>query len=521
MGIGESSRKAESRPFAPLNFSFLECLRETHMENNKIQEEILKRIRIYIIRRYLDIVKEIKVKKRLKSEEKRNYVINILRTLILYNRLFLDRKTYQFSYTDYIDLENEIDCERLKFDNSKYIYSPDRESEITGHRLLNTNNEAFSLCERFYKNLTDKYKEHKLREYLNKQGVEYKIIQNPSGENEIWISKSFLKVLDNFEVAFFANDKQFSLSEIYNLWLPTLNSELMQSKDFLDQLLVCYTIKNANNGDQEAINKLFSLYEDTAIGIAVNMMIRRRLPKHIIENNEIISNVKLLLRLIIAGIRPNQILEMLKNQDTQLPLKSFVNFYFWFYTEYFPKYLERPASDWYTWDIVVMLDPYALIDSDIKKSMNLKSRRFNYFVYIPNKKSNFTTWLFGTRRNPMQGKLPQLLNDYFFKAYSKRYKEWSDDFMDIEDTENNEKSAFKKEVLETASRQELRPHREKDEVVQELVKKGISKRNAEIFYDNKFFKKPQIALSKEYSLSRMQIHRICAKVTQVIIESDI
>lgn len=55
-----------------------------------------------------------------------------------------------------------------------------------------------------------------------------------------------------------------SLSELYKHWLPHLSQKRIQSKSLLDQILVCYTIKRAQNGDEKAGDKLISLYTERA-----------------------------------------------------------------------------------------------------------------------------------------------------------------------------------------------------------------------------------------------------------------
>jgi hypothetical protein len=55
-----------------------------------------------------------------------------------------------------------------------------------------------------------------------------------------------------------------SVHKLYKHWLPYLNQQRMQSRSLLDQILVCYTIKRAQNGDEKAVDKLIGLYTERA-----------------------------------------------------------------------------------------------------------------------------------------------------------------------------------------------------------------------------------------------------------------
>lgn len=55
-----------------------------------------------------------------------------------------------------------------------------------------------------------------------------------------------------------------SIKSLHTEWLPTLNDRTMSSTDLLDQILVWYTIKRAQNGDKGASESLFALYQRRA-----------------------------------------------------------------------------------------------------------------------------------------------------------------------------------------------------------------------------------------------------------------
>lgn len=68
-----------------------------------------------------------------------------------------------------------------------------------------------------------------------------------------------------------------SIRKYYEKWLPTLDEQKVKSNDLLDQILFCFTIKRALNGDNKAIDKLSSLYEGIAVSIAWKMANARKL----------------------------------------------------------------------------------------------------------------------------------------------------------------------------------------------------------------------------------------------------
>ena len=68
------------------------------------------------------------------------------------------------------------------------------------------------------------------------------------------------------------------LWDLYEWWLPSLDSKRLKSIDLLDQILVVYTIKRALNGDSKAIDALFRAYERAAIGIACKMVKKEARP---------------------------------------------------------------------------------------------------------------------------------------------------------------------------------------------------------------------------------------------------
>ncbi|KAA0242006.1 MAG: hypothetical protein DYG83_14390 [Candidatus Brocadia sp. AMX2] len=113
----------------------------------------------------------------------------------------------------------------------------------------------------------------------------------------------------------------YSVSDIYELWLPTLTQEKMKSSDLLDRIFVTYAIKRALNQDKEAINKLCSLFQDIAEKVAEKMAKKRGLKRHI---DDIKQEARILLWSMIKGFSPKQILDGLThNVNFSIPNPHF------------------------------------------------------------------------------------------------------------------------------------------------------------------------------------------------------
>ncbi len=250
---------------------------------NRIQSQ--KKRLSKLIKKYFTAVEEAKKNKKLPPEEKLKILISPLSEI---QKITFPNypKYHQFVDDRYIDLERELDLKRLTPDSGKYTILGDGELQIL--RILNTES---------------KY-----------------IILN-----------------DYYEISY--NDR-ISVSDIYNRGLLPLNQETLRSKDLLTQILVCYTIKRALNGDDKAIQKLYDLYKDGGQGIAVKIGKRFRLFQEIEDMKQ---DALILLGFLITGFRPDDILERLLKDKSDRTIMAFPkwvkNFYIYYLSEYVPKRL--------------------------------------------------------------------------------------------------------------------------------------------------------------------------------------
>ncbi len=262
----------------------------------------------------------------------------------------------------------------------------------------------------------------------------------------------------------------FSLEEYYELKINTISSEMLRnSKDLLDNILIIYTIKRAQNGDEKAVKVLFNCYEDSAEGLAVKF-IKQRVEnlntKFFNPNGQIsIESAKAIVRdileLLLRGDRPSLLYKSLDKTKEDKPdvgmllhrriydilMESYNGGYMALITtiktiysqnlifkrqmsninyqmnkaiesqkesielEYLAKIfsLSLHQINWVSMNTLTataMLTPY---------NSAVYSPSFNKAVFKPSKKCNLTTWLFGSKKFPEEsrGMLWQKLYDWY------------------------------------------------------------------------------------------------------------
>lgn len=479
-------------------------------------EPFLEPCRIKLIDEYFSVVAEIeKGKKRLSRTERQNYLTRLLAPLIKLNYLHPSGEnpylkhdaTYPF-IEEKIWINKEIDIEGLHYDKQRYSINFEYSNPL-------------SYFDPDARNITiwDEY-----REYINKKK------KKDAEARARGIKFRPITPIDAGKT---------SLRELYKEWLPTLTQDKIQNKDLLDKILLCFTIKRALNGDKKAIGKLYTLYEKTAIVIAVNMAKKCGLNDDI---NDVKQEAKELLRFIISGFRPENIIKSLSDRN-RIPFKIPLwteNLYFWYLSDHVPKEIDRimkqsPKNlDGIEFDY--LLNPISIIDAyTFWQGTPKMVRKFNSYSFRPNKENGISAWLFGKKALPkkgkdygyMMGKLPQLLKEVF-KKYTKKIEGTNNySFLDSEpgtEDENTQHLKIKNQV-EKATFRKWKKQGEihgssvyiDDEKIEKainiLIAKGISKRDAEIFFKNRLKGFSQTAIAQEYELSRKTIYRIIKKLS--------
>jgi len=465
--------------------SRIDVIRSKHSQTDayqfiKLLNPILEPLRIKLIDEYFQVVAEIeKDKKRLSPAERRTYLTRLLTSLIKINSLrpsgknpYLERDgTYPFM-EEKIWIDKEINIKKLHYDKQKYSINFEYSKPL-------------NWFDPDAKNITiwDEY-----RAFINKKK-----------KKDAEAKARGIKFIPITPI----DAGKTSIRERYKKWLPTLTEDKIKSDDLLDRILVCFTIKRALNGDEKAIDKLYTLYKDAAIGIAVKMAKKRKLDKN--DINDIKQDAKKLLRFLISGSTPEDIVDRIsKGESVPLQIEKF---YFWYYSDYVPKELDRimkqPPNRLDRLEIDYLFNPVAPID-DYTSWQNTPKRivKFNSKSFRPGGGIHYlTTWLFGTKINYMQGRFCQVISERI-DYHRKMKKEELWDSSDLEQQESSNDT----------------PPDEIDlyEIKDFLCNQGISKRDIEIFASNVFQDQNKTALAQKYELSRMQIHRICKKISLVI-----
>ncbi len=448
----------------------------------------LERCRNSLIDEYFSVVAEIekgkKPSKKVRPKARQEYLKRLLSPLRKLNRIhpsgenpYLKRDgTYPF-IEEKIWIDKEIDITKCHYDKKKYSidfeYSKPLDYFDPGAKNIIIRNE--------YKEYIAKKKEKDAKRKAMRRAKGLAFTSAPAP----------LSTLD---------EGKTSVEELYKKWLPELTQERIKSKDLLDQILVCYTIKRALNGDQKAIDKLCCLYEGAAIGIAVKMAEKRGLNKS--EIKEIEEEAKATLNLLISGLKPEYIINSLLKGDREslgIPLEVEI-FFFWYYSDYVPKEIDRimrrqPSRlDGLEFDY--LFNPIAIIDAyTFWKDTPKKVKKFNSFSFRPNKKTNLTTWLFGINKRP-GGRFCQHIKE-ILKKYNKTGKNNVRELQEdkIEDKSVSELSIDENTIEETRNK---------------LTKRGFSAQHIEIVIQKlKRFSYTEIA--KTNNLSRRHIIRICKK----------
>jgi hypothetical protein len=473
-----------------------------------ILKPLLDQIRIILLDEYLLVVAQIaKNKKRLsriQKKERQAYLIKLLTPLVKLNRLhqlgenpYLEHDgTYPF-IDEKIWIEKEINIKELDYDEQKYSINFEY-------------SKPFDWFDPDAKNIIiwDQY-----REYLKKKKKKDSEAKATKARGIQFIP---LAPLDEGKV---------SLRELYEKWLPALSKNIIKNDDLLDHILVCFTIKRALNGDKKAIDKLYSLYEDAARGIAVKMAKKRGLDfRHI---KDIKQDAKMLLRFLLSGYRPEDIISSLLDSDEKylkVPLQI-EKFYFWYYSDYVPKELDRimtrKANRLDGLEINYLLNPISPID-DYTSWQNTPKRivKFNSGSFKPGRGTNYiTTWLFGANNNYTQGRFCQLISERIDGYWKHKGKEIGYDFSDGNNDKMDTIDLKKKKQVETAIVEKFQDDEESKDRIEDAIdlitKRNIFKRNTNRNIDIvslKLRKHSYNEIANKYNITKRQVINICNKV---------
>jgi hypothetical protein len=378
--------------------------------SEKAQGQYIENIKSICLENYIQAIEVVKKWKSLSTDEK---LRRLLVPLIIYNKL--DKFDEPISFVDEsVDIGQELDLDNLEYNDQKYhIYDEKgNEIDVSGRHGFVTSSSYIFVREKFESGLK-----------IQEGSVE------PIGSEAIFSAG------------------KVSLEELYEEWLPSLNQERMRSTDLLDQILVAYTIKKAQNANEEAIRKLYNLYESSAEGLATNVVKNFSLYR---ERKDIIQTAKLTLTWLISGYNPKYILEKLlsdENNKIQRKLPRWIkDFYVYYLSEYLPTKIQKNWKESAMADTLMgfvgihksrrraflalewlgMFNPYSPINATtLWKNTSQRIKRFNNYCFRPGRtpkgsiikmgpQYNLTKWLFGAKEKRIySGMLYRCLADHY------------------------------------------------------------------------------------------------------------
>jgi hypothetical protein len=427
------------------------------------QKQIIHKIQVELIYQYYQTATEVSKSKGLSKEEK---LRRLLTPLIAYNAISpFGQPIIPFTHES-IDISRELDIDYLNYDKKRY-----RIEDFEEKRPLYPGSSIF---------FTKKF-ERELQWHREKQA---------RGENPI-ITLSM--------------GSYTCLADLYKEWLPSLDQNKIISTDLLDQILVAYTIKRAQNGSEEAIQKLCDLYKGAAEALAVNFGKMFKIHQ---KTKALKSDVQVLLRFVISGFRPEEIITQLIGSDSEKVLRAvppwIKNLFIYYFSEYLPQIIQKNLEDtqineslidrlkgfktqeenkkkeideliysfenrnqWLLFEWAALFNPYSPIqDGILWRGTPKRINRFNSYSFRPRlvkmgPRRNLTTWLLGRKGEidilakseredgtfgkawKPYGKLYQLLRDLYKPLIKEKKRVKNFDFVDHFDEDHEETLSFK------------------------------------------------------------------------------
>ncbi len=251
----------------------------------------------------------------------------------------------------------------------------------------------------------------------------------------------------------FLNNKEYTLNDYYEIIKNEIDKNWLKSRDLLKQIISIYLIKRCQSGDNDAYNKLFTLYKDKAKNVALSYIKKRG---NTIDGHEVDGREATILTVLLKGDDPSYLYKMLEHnrsdkkgidvlnkkpyvalQESYQQMFMMVNNQY----DYLCKQLydlEKNTKDFRNrskkakkvetrrnyFENIFSLSQYSLLWFETTPTLFelftpfhfLKiSQNYNKYLFRPAPNRNLTTWLFGDKDKEFKGMIWISLSNLFDK----------------------------------------------------------------------------------------------------------
>ncbi len=315
----------------------------------------------------------------------------------------------------------------------------------------------------------DRFKAGKKNIFVN---IDHEIDVNSSIYNdnlylpEKWLGKNQdFRVVEEHTKCIVIDDKTYSLRDYYNLVKDSIDENWLKSKDLLKQIVTIYLIKRCQNGDNEAFDKLFSIYKDKAESVERKYL---KVRGGYINQGEVEGRSLTILTSLLKGDNPSYLFRSLGmktenkkpidviNKKPYSALNESYEYMFGMINNQYESlkggldYLEKNTKDLrnrskkakklstkeeyydkiiaYSGDVLSKINHAPMLFALLNPLDLLKiSPKYNNYLFRPAPNRNLTTWLFGDKEKAFPGMVWTSLSNLFDRRIPRSNDSFNED----------------------------------------------------------------------------------------------
>ncbi len=283
---------------------------------------------------------------------------------------------------------------------------------------------------------------------------------------EKWLGeKQDFRVIEEHTKCVVINDKNYSLRDYYDLIKDSIDENWLKSKDLLKQIITIYLIKRCQNGDEEAFDKLFSIYKDKAESVEIEYL---KVRGSYINQSEVEGRSLTILTSLLKGDNPSYLFRSLSmktedkkpidviNKKPYSALNESYEYMFGMINNQYESlkggldYLEKNTKDLrnrsknakklstkeeyyekiiaYSGNVLSKINHAPMLFALLNPLDLLKiSPKYNNYLFRPAPNRNLTTWLFGDKEKTFPGMVWTSLSNLFDKRISRSNDSFNED----------------------------------------------------------------------------------------------